>query len=120
MERHGLTDEQFAKILPLLARKSARGRPPADHRKMMEGILWILTTGSPWRDLPCSFGSWKTVYDRFRRWTRSGVWGTILEELRKDLPPCGEDETLMYCIDGTVIRAHRSAAGATKNTSRRT
>jgi transposase len=114
MERHGLTDEQFNRLLPLMTRTTARGRPPADHRKMLEGILWILTTGSPWRDLPRSFGSWKTVYDRFRRWTRSGLWSRMLEELRKDLPPCAEDEVLMYCIDGTVIRAHRAAAGASK------
>lgn len=74
---------------------------------MIEAMLWILRTGSPWPDLPDFFGPWKSVYTRFRRWTREGLWDSILEGLRERFADC---EWLM--IDSTVVRAHQHAARA--------
>lgn len=70
----------------------------------MEGILWILRTGAPWRDLPAAFGPWQTVYSRFREWTRSGLWQAILEGISKDR----DEEYLM--IDSTAMRVHAHGA----------
>ena len=82
MERHELTDEQFAKLAPLLpAQKPATGRPHLDHRTVLNGILWRLATRVPWRDLPARYGNWQTVYSRFRRWQRAGVWARVLAAL---------------------------------------
>ena len=68
MRRHELTDEQWDRLEPLLPpQRPATGRPAKDHRMVLNGILWILRTGAPWRDLPERYGSWKTIYSRFRR-----------------------------------------------------
>ena len=68
-------------------------------------MLFILKTGIPWRDLPPEFGPWQSVYTRFSRWTSSGVWQRVLDELAKD----HDASTVM--IDSTSIRAHQDAAG---------
>jgi transposase len=76
--RHDLTDAQFARLEPHLPpQKPPTGKPNREHRLILNGILWRLTTGAPWRDLPERFGPWQTVYARFRRWQQAGVW-----------PPC--------------------------------
>lgn len=68
MRRHKLTDDQWTRLEPLLPpQRSATGRPSKDHRTVLNGILWILRTDAPWRDLPEQYGNWKTVYSRFRR-----------------------------------------------------
>ncbi len=62
-----------------LANSTGRtGRPTHDHRTILNGILWILRTGAPWRDLPDRYGAWQTVYSRFRRWRRAGLWDDLL------------------------------------------
>jgi transposase len=74
MERHELTDEQLAELPPHLPPQKPRtGRPAKNHRTVVEGILWVLRSGAPWRDLPERYGSWRTVYSRFRRWQQAGV-----------------------------------------------
>ena len=78
----------------------------------MSGILWVLRTGAPWRDLPEHFGSWSTTYSRFRRWTAAGVWQRVLEHLQHEADVRGELDWDAHYVDGTVVRAHRSAAGA--------
>jgi transposase len=65
--RYELTDEQYERIEYLLPEVEARGCPYNDHRKVINGIFWILRSGAPWRDVPERYGNWKTVYDRFRR-----------------------------------------------------
>lgn len=79
----------------------------------VEAVLWIARTGSPWRDLPEEFGRWHTVYIRFSRWRRKGVWERVAQALAEH----GEIEHVL--IDSTIVRAHQHAAGALKKTERR-
>jgi transposase len=81
---------------------------------VVAGILWRLATGAPWRDLPDRFGPWKTVYSRFRRWQRAGVWERALAALPADADAAGAFAWVLHVLDGTTIRAHQSAAGANK------
>jgi transposase len=84
MARTILKDEDWSKIRPLLPmNKSRAGRPPKNHRLMLEGICWILRTGAPWRDLPAEFGPWQSVYYRLREWSKKGVWEQIWAVLKK-------------------------------------
>ncbi len=81
---------------------------------MIDGILWALSDGGRWRNLPDRFGPWQSVYDRFRRWTRKGLWDRILLRLQARKMAGGDIDLELFCIDGSVIRAHQSAAGASK------
>ena len=72
MERHALTDREWKVLAPLLPRRAGTGRPPKEHRAIIDALLWLAKTGAPWRDLPERFGPWRTVATRFYRWTRSG------------------------------------------------
>lgn len=77
---------------------------------MVNGVLWRTRTGSPWRDLPESYGCWRTVYNRHRRWSADGTWARVLRELQRGCD-IAEDSWLLG-IDSTVVRAHHHAAGA--------
>jgi len=116
MERHALTDAQWEQLRPLLPprRPPGRGRPAKDHRLVVDGILWRLATGVPWRDLPERFGPWRTVYSRFRRWQQAGVWERVLAALQAAGDARGDLDWSLHFVDGTVIRAHQHAAGAKK------
>jgi len=81
---------------------------------MLNGILWILRTGSPWRDLPERFGPWQTVYDHFAKWRALGAYDRILEALHIRLDADGAIDWDLWCIDGSSVRASRAAAGASK------
>jgi len=114
MIRHRLTDEQWELIADVFPAPKRMGRPPRDRRTILDGILWILRTGSAWRDLPSELGPWKTVWDLFNLWNQDGTLMKILERLRlqEQLDP------ELWCIDGTIIRAARCAAGGGKKTIR--
>ena len=72
----------------------------------IEGVLWIARTGAPWRDLPAQFGLWKTVYSRWRDWTKAGVFQRIFEAM-------SDDPDLEYAmVDATVVKVHRHGQGA--------
>ena len=114
MRRHELTDDQWARLEPLLPPRSRTGRPPKDLRQALNGVFWILATGAPWRDLPERYGNWKSVYIRFRRWRLSGVWQGALSQLQKEADARGEFDWELHFVDGSVVRAQRSAAGAKK------
>jgi transposase len=74
-----LSDEEWAPFV--IESGPKRGRPPADHRRVLDAVFWIARTGSPWRDLPGELGRWASVYKQFLRWTRSGLWDVLLETL---------------------------------------
>ncbi len=121
MLRSELSDEQFALIEPLLPRQrrpGKAGRPFLPHRRMLEGIFWIHRVGAPWRDMPTEYGNWSTVYERFRRWRMSGLFQKILDALESAGRKAGKIDFEFSAIDGSVVRAHRSAAGALKKGSR--
>lgn len=109
MVRGLMTDREWAFFAPfVIATGSKSGRPPADHRRVLDAILWIARTGAPWRDLDRSFGNWGSVYRQFRRWTVAGLWDAMLETLNKS----GRLPHTVQMIDSTIIRAHHHAAGA--------
>jgi transposase len=116
---HGyeLSDQEWARIAPLFPQKirpGKTGRPPSDHRPIVNGILWVLHTGAPWRDLPERSGPRQTVFTRFNGWRRDGTWVRIVTSLLDELDDQGQIDHDLWCIDGTVIRASRAAAGAGK------
>ena len=101
--RHGLSDAEWQTIKPLLPSKP-RGVPRVDDRRVIDGILWVLSTGAPWRDLPNGFGPYTTCYNRFVRWRRAGVWDRLFDALAR------LDEADMQMIDSTVVRVHQNGA----------
>ena len=107
MSRHNISDENWQRIESLICppRTSSRGRPATDPRLIFNGILWILRTGSPWRDLLKDFGPWQTVYKRFNSWAKSPTLHNLLEELAKD----ADLESIM--LDGSYVRVHQHASG---------
>lgn len=118
-ERAILTDAQWSRLEPLLPpAKPATGRPARPHREVLEAILWVLRTGSPWRDLPQEHGSWGTAASRFYRWRIAGVWDRLLAALQADADARGDLDWLLHHLDGSVVRAHQHAAGAKGGTPR--
>jgi transposase len=115
-DRHDLTEEEWARLEPLLPDQTPRrGGRWADHRSVINGVLWRTRTSSPWRDLPSDYGHWKTVYNRHRRWSADGTWAKVLDELRRGCDqstPTGPSVEWSVGVDSTVIRAHQHAAGA--------
>src|SRR5882762_2232225 len=115
MRRYELSDRQWCRVESLLPDRfhdGDAGHPFNDHRRLLNGILWILHAGAPWRDLPERFGPWETVYGRFNRWRKDGTWNRIVTSLLDELDDTGRIDHDLWCIDGSVIRASRSAAGA--------
>lgn len=109
MDRKMLRDDQWERIEHLLPGKIGDpGHTAADNRRFIEAVLWILRTGSPWRDLPMELGHWHRTYVRFSRWRESGVWSRVAIALQGD---CDLEQLF---IDSTIVRAHQHAAGAQK------
>ena len=79
------------------------GRPPRDRRTIVNAILWILKTGSPWRDLPKEYQPWSTVWDLFDEWNDNGLLDAILQRLRAIRVDCGDIKEDLWCIDGTIV-----------------
>ena len=120
VRRHELTDGQWRKIEPLLPGNGKPGGQWADHRRVINGVLFRARTGVPWPDLPERYGPWQTVYERHRRWSADGTWMAILQELQTEADAGDPDEALAHQaerqewavnIDSTS-RAHQHAAGA--------
>ena len=116
MDRTILSDAQWQRIEPLLPTERGRKCRPylQDHRTTIEGILWIARTGSPWRDLPPQFGKWITVYQRFNRWVKSGVFDAVFASLADEL------DLGVVMIDGTFVKVHQHGTGAPKEDARPT
>ena len=105
-----MTDEQYALIEDLLP----LGGGWTEHRQVLNGMFWKLGSGAAWRDIPERYGPWQTVYDRFRRWSDSGLFAKILRKLRLRLQEDGDLDLSTWYVDSTVVRAHKAAAGAKK------
>ena len=115
--RHELSDKEWALLEPLLPALQTPGRHYCDHRTILNGILFRLSTGLPWRDLPERYGPWQTVYSRYRRWSRSGLLSWMLGTLQRGLDAVGGIDWSLWCVDGSNVRAHKAAAGAGKKTA---
>jgi transposase len=113
VRRGDLTDAQWRRLEPLLPpAKPWTGRPNEDHRRILNGILWIDRTGAPWRDLPERHGPVGTVSSRFYRWRAAGAWQRVLSALQAEAEARGEVDWGLHFVDATVVRAHPHAAGA--------
>ncbi len=87
MSRGDLTEAEWRvlkDLLPIEPENRGRGRPPEQNRSIINGILWRLRCGAPWRDVPPKYGSWNTIYRRFRRWSEAGVWETVSGDTGRD------------------------------------
>jgi transposase len=106
MDQFWLTDEQFAKIEPLLP-NDTRGKERVDDRRVISGIVHVLKSGGRWTDAPREvYGPKKTLYNRFVRWAAKGVWVGLFETLAQAGGPPSQ-----VLIDSTAVKAHRCAAG---------
>jgi transposase len=105
--RGDLTDAQWRIFDRLLPDRGERGPPVSEKRRTVNGIFWVLRTGAPWRDLPARYGRWNSVFVRFTRWSKLGVWDAALETLASVGPP----ENAEHAVDSTIVRAHQHAAG---------
>jgi len=105
MIRKQLRDEQWAKLEVVLEANRGAGRRGSNDRNFIEAVLWWRRTGVPWRDLPDEFGPWKTVFNRFDRWSKRGKWTRLFEALRTD----ADDE--WHSLDSSINRVHQHAAG---------
>jgi putative transposase len=101
-----LTPEQMRRIEPYFP--LSHGVPRVDDRRVLSGILFVIRNGLRWRDAPVGYGPHKTIYNRFIRWSRLGVFNRILAELSAQ----GSTDKLM--IDATHLKAHRTAASLLK------
>lgn len=111
LRRHEITDDQWNRIEHLLpGQEGDPGVTARDNRLFVNAVLWIARTGAPWRDLPERFGIWNSVFQRFNRWCKSGVFATVMEHLQD--PDLGA-----LLLDSTIIRAHQHAAGAEGSTA---
>jgi transposase len=107
--------ERLERLLPHPRHKGGPGRPWVSHRRVLNGIRWILYTGAPWRDLPARYGRWQTVYSRFNRWRQDGTWNNVLSRFLGRLDRQGRIDHDLWCVDASVVRASRAAGGARRN-----
>ena len=110
---YSICDDRWARVAPLLPGKpSDPGRTAADNRLFLDAVLWVARTGAPWPALPERFGKPNSVFQRFNRWAKRGVWRRIFDALQ-------EPDTEWLLLDSTTVRAHQHAAGARKRGTRR-
>lgn len=119
MARLRLTDEEWGLIANIFPEPAKTGRPRRDARTVLDGILWVLRTGSPWRDLPEEFGPWQTAWRMFDEWNADGTLAEILRRLQASFLAAGAIDHQLWCIDGTTVRAARCAAGGGKKATPR-
>ena len=106
MSPYALSDADFDRLAPLVpGRPDTRGRSGDDNRRFLDAVVWIARTGAPWRALPPDLGRWNTVFQRFNRWSKRGVWTALFEAVQ-------DPDLEWLLLDSTSIRAHQHAAGA--------
>ena len=110
LRRYELTDDEWNRVAPLLPPENSgkQGRPSKCNRTILNGIVWIARSGAPWWDLPERYGSWQTVYSRFRKWIEDGILDNIFRVLSL------EAELTELSIDASIVQAHQHSAGAKK------
>ena len=108
--RHSVSDEVWERIKDRLpGNGQGRGVKGADNRLFIDGVLFLAKTGIGWRDLPERYGKWNSVFQRFNRWAKAGIWESIFKDLND------QDHGLKaLMIDSTIVRANQEAAGALK------
>jgi transposase len=108
--RYEITDDEWDRIKDSLPSDKLihQGRPPKPNRQILNGIVWILRSGAPWRDLPERYGPWQTVYDRFSKWRKLEAFKILFEELNIDA------DMQDVSIDSTSSKVHQDASGAKK------
>lgn len=112
LDRLVLSDDQWERMAShVIGDERSRGTSGRDNRLFVEAVLWIVRTGSPWRDLPGEFGSWNSNFRRFSRWSAKGVWHRVFAAMSDD----GDFEYLI--VDSTIVPAHQDAAGAKRGLS---
>ena len=114
MRRFELSDEEWELIVPHIPIATGRGGRLKEPRKMLNGMFWVLRTGTSWRELPERYGPWQTVYHWFNRWRRDETLRQLAEALADRLHGDGRIDRELWLVDGTNVRAHRAAAGARK------
>ena len=114
MRRYEVTDEQWELIEPQMPPAAATGRKPVPPRTVLNGVLWVLRSGAPWRDLPERFGPWESAFTHFNTCRRKGVFERVLQALQIRLDAEGHIDWDLWCVDGTSVRASKAAAGAGK------
>lgn len=117
--RGDLSNEAWLKLKPLLPPEHSgkKGRPYVSHRKVVNGILWRLRTGAGWRDIPARYGPWQTCFDRFKSWLQNGLWLRVLQSVQAQADTQGQLDWQQGSVDGSVIRAHQHASGASAASS---
>lgn len=110
-KRGELTNTAWARLRLLLPTNGRRGGQWRNHRQIIDGILWRLRVGAPWRDVPERYGPWQTCCDRFARWRRDGTWDRLLAQVQAAADACGDIDWVV-CVDGTIVRAHQHAVVA--------
>ena len=125
MARGDLSDHEWQQLEPLLPPQTThqqgklppqtthqQGNPYKDHRTVVNGILWVLRTGAPWRDIPSRYGPWSTCSTRFYRWTQQGIWQKALQSLQAQAEQKGDLDWDVTALDGSYVKAHPHASGA--------
>lgn len=110
IRRHELSDAEWTVLSRLLPSSGTAGRPRSDDRVVLNGIVWKLRTGSAWRDIPERYGSWQTLYTRFRRWALDGTFSRMLKAIQAERDAAGDIDWLVS-VDSTIVRAHQHATG---------
>jgi transposase len=105
MGRYELTDREWKAIEPHLPNKP-RGVPRVDDRRVLNGIFWVLRSGAPWADLPERYGPRTTVYNRFNRWRKAGVWDRLMDAI------VAAHDGEVQMIDTSIVRVHQQGATA--------
>ena len=105
MARYDLTEFEWRTIQPLLPNKP-RGVPRVDDRRVLNGIFWVLRSGSPWADVPERYGPPTTIYNRFNRWRKAGIWDRLMDAI------IAAHDGKVQMIDSTIVRVHQQAAVA--------
>jgi transposase len=105
MGRYELSDREWKAIEPHLPNKP-RGVPRVDDRRVLNGIFWVLRSGAPWADLPERYGPRTTVYNRFNRWRKAGVWDRLMDAI------VAAHDGEVQMIDTSIVRVHQQGATA--------